>query len=38
VMADSPMEASFGSGGDGGVESVAIPLEPAVAPIVFGRV
>jgi len=37
-MSDSPMEASFGTGRDGGIESVAIPLEPAVAPIVFGRV
>lgn len=34
----APLEASFGSGGDGRIESVAIPLEPAVAPIVFGRV
>lgn len=37
-MADSPMEASFGTGGGGRVESVAIPLEPAVAPVVFARV
>lgn len=34
----APLEASFGSGGDGRIESVAVPLEPAVAPIVFGRV
>jgi hypothetical protein len=34
---DCPIEASFRTGRDGSIDSVAIPLEPEVAPIVFVR-
>jgi CubicO group peptidase (beta-lactamase class C family) len=33
----SPVEVSFRTGSDGSIDSVVIPLEPEVAPIVFTR-